>query len=117
MSIHALAKSLPRTIQLGHLPYTVKFADGWIKFEDERRWGECDHSTATITLVGQDIFPSKEMLVSVFLHEVLHALWTQANLPTKGVKEEQAVGSLETVLTAFIKNNPKVMTWVTKGLK
>lgn len=117
MSIRSLAKSLPKTIQVGHLPFTVAFADGWLKYEDDKKWGLCDHSAATITLSGPEIFPTKEMLVSVFVHEVLHALWAQANLPTKGVKEEPAVAGLEGVLTLFIKNNPKVMDWIRKALK
>jgi hypothetical protein len=111
-----LAKTMPTTLQIGHLPFKVVFSESWITVEDSKKWGICDHGTATITLSHPSIMPSKEMLVSVFTHEVLHALWAAAALPDK-TKEEAAVAGLEGALTQFIKNNPEAVKWIMKGLK
>lgn len=116
MNINTFAKEIPKTVVVGHLPYSVSYADGWITLEDSKKWGTCNHEKAEIMISGPECMPSKEMLVSVFMHEVLHALWCQANLPDKA-KEEQAVSGLEFALTGFMKNNPKAIAWVMKGLK
>lgn len=116
MSVAALAKELPKKILIGHLPYTIKFHEEWIKVGEDRKWGTCDHSRAEIEISNPSVIPSNQMLVSVFVHELFHALWYHANLPDKP-KEEAAVSGLEFALTTFIKNNPKVMLWIMKGLK
>lgn len=116
MSIKILANALPKKLKIGPYPWTIKFADGWAKYEDSNKWGLCDHGTATITISSPETMPSKEMLIGVVIHEVLHAIWTIAGLPVKA-KEEEAVAGMEVGLLQLVKDNPSFIAWIMKGLK
>lgn len=114
----ALAKALPRKLKIGPYPYTLEFAEGWVKMkgDDGNKWGLCDHAAHKIVITGPEIFPNKTMLVSVVVHEVLHGVWTAQSLPNK-VKEEEAVASLEVGLVQLFQDNPGFLDWIKKGLK
>lgn len=56
------------------------------------------------------------LVVGSLLHELLHAIWEDKNLPNKP-HEERVVIALETGMVALLADNPKLMTWIKRGLK
>lgn len=108
---------LPKTLKIGALTYKVRALDR----EQLKHFEEQD-----VNVVGQhsynrqeiDIHPgikTKEQVIDVKLHEVLHALWDHYDLPTEN--EERIVTALGGGLTMFFKDNPEVVSYIKRYLK
>ena len=68
----------------------------------------------TISLNSQ--LASKEATTTIFLHELLHAIYWFFGLKEKS-KEERVVDNLSTGLAMVYKDNPKLVAWINEGLR
>lgn len=95
--------TLPEHLKIGFEIYRVGIQTG-----EDCNEGECHVELGTMQVASR-LTPRRR--AARLLHEVLHACWDQAELPTNdetcaGLKEEDIVARLSSVLTAVLLDNP-----------
>jgi hypothetical protein len=72
--------------------------------------------TDSLTLVLDANMPDA-LEAEVLLHECLHALWAQTGLTKEydNDQEEKAVFQLSPLIFGFLRDNPKVVAWITQA--
>lgn len=103
---------LPDKIKIGHLNYSLTIEKDLVGSKGESLMGLHSYSTQIISL--SDALASKEMVMDVLLHEILHGLWTLFNLPTKN--EEQVITCLAPAIVMVLKDNPELRKYMCKAL-
>jgi hypothetical protein len=116
----ALANQLntaPKTLRIGPADYDIEYVEDGVLIDGDPnpKMGMC-HPNAELIKISVKYLASPVGLVSVFLHEALHGIWHNQNLPSK-VKEEEAVQGIETGLVQLFRSNPGLIDWIKKGLK
>lgn len=92
---------LPDTMTIGHQVYSIEPKDkSW--FRDSEKFGHCDFLGASIAVANEDM--NDAHIVNTLIHEVLHALWREYNLPQDC--EEHLVTCLANGLTQTFRDNP-----------
>jgi hypothetical protein len=104
--------SIPESIKVGGLRFKVETVKD-LKSGDKPCFGIMAWDDQKICL--DTSIPSKEMVVNILLHEILHALWAYYNLP--GKDEEKSVFLLANGLSALWKDNPELMDYIVKAYK
>ena len=92
--------SLPKQMKLGHFDITIKALPGDIATSDEQE-GSFHGGSRTIYIDENIIEKGGADLVSVFLHELLHASYYKNNLSKTSV-EEDLVNAFSNDLTELL---------------
>lgn len=108
MDVSELLSNIPKAVRIG--PHSISI----VVKELEGAWGT--HSEEEQTIFIDPRMPSKSVLVDTLLHEICHGIWSGFGLP-KRADEERVVTVFGTGLAALLKDNPKLITWLKKGLK
>lgn len=111
-----LLTSLPRRVKVGAYDYRIELAPKLPDEDGGRTWGFCDPNNYILHFFDLHEAPSPEWLIGTVLHEILHAVWDERGIG-KRPDEEKAVSKLEVGLLNFMRDNPKMMNWMKKGLK
>lgn len=103
----------PKTIRIG--PFTVPVVVKDVPKDEEGRilFGQY---TALATIELNTIAPNPIHAADTVIHEVLHGLYGNAGLGPM-CQEEQVVSVLSTGLVQVLRDNPKLVAWLTKALK
>lgn len=100
---------IPDTLIIGHQIYTIETKDpSW--FRDTDKFGHCDFVGSTIAIANEGM--ANAHVVNTLLHECLHALWREYNLPIE--HEEHIVTCLANGLTQLIRDNPSLLPLLKK---
>lgn len=116
-NVEALLRRLPKKIKIGAYDWHVKLRAG-----DEKH-GEADFEFHHINLwPGTLVDPHHA--VGIVMHEILHVIFDNEDLSdaivginTQDEDEETIVLGYENGLVALYRDNPKLLTWIKKGLK
>jgi len=112
-----LLKSLPKKIKISYTDLFVELNDDH-KFKADQ-YGEFDANTNTITLATET---SSRELANTLLHELVHASVWYGGLKDEGAAleddkaEEHVVNVITNQLCQILRDNPKVLTLIKKGL-
>ena len=99
----------PRVVKVGADKYKIR---SMLKTERDKDYmGLCCYANKTIYLNTE----YKEELPSTLLHELLHAIISERNLPAK--REEELVVGLERGLMQVFAENPKIVDFIFSGFK
>jgi hypothetical protein len=110
--VEAVLKTLPRKIKVGAFDWRIK-----IDTRDSEDCGETDTNSATITIWPSN-HPSPDRVVGTVIHELLHVIYSNEELDgAVGPAEETIVSGFEIGLVALLRDNPKLLTWIKRGLK
>lgn len=113
--VSACIRKLPRKIRIGAYDWTVSIEEG-----SHDKCGEADFEPQIIRL-WLDSLTSVNHAVGIVLHECLHVIYDNEKLTKikgkKDDKEEAIVVGFENGLVSLFRDNPKLMTWIKKGLK
>jgi hypothetical protein len=82
--------------------------------EESEDWGECDYDNHTIRL--KDEWANRNQAAECALHECIHGLLYVSGYSTDDKEEERLVTLLSIQLASFIRDNPKFVAWLVKGL-
>lgn len=96
--------SLPSQVRVGYKKYAIlPIPDDWDELQ-----GQHDAQTSTIR-----VRPSKNPAeaANTLLHEIMHACWSMASLPSK-CREERAVDAMANGICQVIVDNPGVFDWI-----
>lgn len=88
-----------KKLDIGGIEYTVEFKD----MSDAPFWGQHDRSYLNIKVTTT--IPEEHQKI-ILIHEILHALFANAHLPTED--EELIVSALANGLYGVFKSNPKL---------
>lgn len=110
---------LPPTVTVGHKDYTLERVKEPLVSSGALAWGE--HSSAQSTIKICESAPAGSTEAEIVLHEVLHALFDHFNL-TDSLKlrtadEEQLVDTLARGVIMVLKQNPSLITYISKTVK
>ena len=110
--VEALLRTLPRKVKVGAYDWRIVLHDG-----DNENCGFAEFEFHRISL-WPDTFIDPIHGTGVVLHEVLHAIYANQGLedPEDDV-EEQVINGFEQGLIALFRDNPKLLTWIKRGLK
>jgi hypothetical protein len=86
-------------VQIGHETWTIQYVP---KEALKDCYAFCDHASRTINLPQGS---ESEEATSLYLHELLHALWAYFGLPEDDKLEEQVVTALANGLMLYMKTN------------
>ncbi len=107
--------SLPKSVQVGPVQYTVKMAAHLGATHDEN--GVTNTWAATID-IGADLHPDQQRLT--MLHELCHACWNCAHEPEKHDEkytQETALRILTPTLLHVLRTNPEVIAYLLEGAR
>lgn len=100
---------LPSEITVGHQIYTIKPTDeAWLR--DSNKYGHCDSMELVIAVVNKGL--SDTQIINTLVHEILHALWREYNLPDE--YEEHIVTCVANGLCQVLRDNPEVVQLLRK---
>lgn len=109
----------PKHVKVGPVTYRVKTGRAEIDrssfVQGEPLDGSCDHGAAVITLAPLD---SHDVMAVTCAHEVLHALWYLAGIgdgEESDTVEEDCVNRLAPLLVQLLRENPKLVAYLTDG--
>ncbi len=108
MDLQTAIRRMPRKLRLGAFDYAVVVWDG-----ESDDWGQIDQDNHTISIWPNEM-PSTNHLVSILIHEILHSFYNEA---TQIGGEETTVSVFSERLVDLFRDNPKLLTWIKKGLK
>ena len=101
-----MSRELPKTIKIGAVDYTVHMLDK----KDRSQYGVCLYDHQRIYL-SQNM--KHQQASDTLLHEVLHAIWSEAGLDhIPDLNEETIVRSLATWLRIVLRDNPDFARFV-----
>jgi hypothetical protein len=110
--VEALLRTLPRKIKVGAYDWRIVLQEG-----DNTDHGQADFEFKRINLWPDTLIDTVHT-VGIVLHEFLHAIYEDRGLDeSEEDREEQIVIAYETGLVALLRDNPKLLTWIRKGLK
>lgn len=98
---------LPKSVKVGYRDFTV---EDWLKPSIEH-CGECDKNYAHIKV---DTRFGAASSANTLLHEVFHAMWREADLPTD--IEEKAVTLMANQLCGVWRDNPEFVAFMSRSL-
>jgi hypothetical protein len=101
--VEAVLRTLPRKIKVGAYDWRIKIEPG--VSED---FGETNYDDAQVT-VWPESHQSPDRVVGTVVHELLHVIDPDL--------EEETVVKLENGLISLLRDNPKLLTWIKRGLK
>ena len=104
--------TIPHKIKVGPHTYTVWIVDS-ISCDSDAR-ASVDPEKLSIEIVST--MASSSAVVGACIHELLHAIWADRDLG-KRVDEEKMVLQYESGLVQLFQDNPKLLTWIRRGLK
>ena len=102
---------LPTTIRVGPFDLRIRIH----VFDDVDTSGDHAHGELTIRLNPHQA-NSHAFAVDTLLHELCHAIHRTYGL-TVGDTEERYCSTMGTALTQILRDNPKLLTWLTKALR
>jgi hypothetical protein len=100
---------LPESLKIG--PYTYRLEE-WPHDEaaDRERWGECCYKRQVLRV---DTSYSGDRILSILLHETLHAIFEAWTIDLERVKDsEDIVNPLAKGLSAVLVDNPELVDWI-----
>jgi hypothetical protein len=105
---------LPKSIRVGYRDYLVEAWDYKAASASEK-FGECDRNYAIIRVSPEY---GEVQTARTLLHEVLHAIWTNANLPSgEGTSDEEAIVTvMSNHLAQIWRDNPEFVAFLTESL-
>lgn len=115
--VEALLRTLPRKIKVGAYDWKVSLEEG-----ADEHCGQADFEPQIIRL-WPDSLTSPAHAVGILLHECLHVIYDNEDLEDKVVHsdpedlEEDIVVGFEQGLVSLYRDNPRLLTWIKKGLK
>jgi Zn-dependent peptidase ImmA (M78 family) len=110
--VEAVLKTLPRKIKVGAYDWRIK-----VDTNPSEDYGEANYDNAVITIWPAN-HQSPERLVGTVIHELLHILYDENALDeVTPYKEETTVVAFETGLVSLLRDNPKLLNWIKRGLK
>jgi hypothetical protein len=113
--VEALLKTLPRKIKVGAYDWRIKIETG-----ENADYGLTDWDKYLISIWPEG-FPTTQLAVGTVLHELLHVIHDNEAIgpPSEpdGYDEEHVVTGFETGLITLFRDNPKLLTWIKRGLK
>ena len=99
------------------LPSTVKLGGHTIEVQETETedWYGRYHRAGLLIEIRKDQSPSQK--AASLLHELLHAIWGESDLPKKFNEngEEEVVTVFEGGLYDLIRNNPKFIEYIRRG--
>jgi hypothetical protein len=105
--------SFPKSIRIG--PFTIPvFIKDMPKDEEGRILFGLYTPASSIEL--NTTAPNAIHAADTMLHEVLHGVYGNAGLGPMS-QEEQVVSAIATGLTQVLRDNPKLVAWLTKALR
>lgn len=116
-NVEALLKVLPKKIKVGAYDWHVKILEG------NDKCGEADFEFHHINLWPEALVDAAHT-VGIVIHELLHVIYDNEDLHFNQVGsvdpdalEEEIVVGYEQGLVALYRDNPRLLTWIKKGLK
>jgi len=119
--------SIPSTVRIGSVTYTVTSdPDTWVRFEHKNQktgfYGHTDHETATIYVSPETV---SDVQRTTLWHEVIHALCevTMGSPDWRGLgkekvdREEAVVRAVESPTLLVLRDNPKLVAYLTAAAK
>ena len=101
--------SMPKKIKVGPHTYIVRIVENL-----QGDMAEIDTDAQSIEIVSSAA--SAPQVVGRLVHELLHAIWQDRDLG-KRADEERVVLQYESGLIQLFQDNPKLLTWIRRGLK
>lgn len=116
--VEALLRTLPRRIKVGAYDWRVVLNTEDAEIE---KCGEADFEHHVVNLWPEHL-NSPDHAVGILIHELLHVIFDNADLedanPTySNDPEEDIVVGFEQGLVALYRDNPRLLTWIKKGLR
>lgn len=114
--IEALMKTLPKRLKIGAYDWTVVVNEGV-----SENYGQAVYDKNELHL-WPDMFLGNAQAVGIVIHELLHAVIDDRDLMPDfrrrlANQEEALVTGLEIGLITLFRDNPRLMTWIKRGLK
>jgi hypothetical protein len=103
-------KDLPKTITIGHFPVRIELVD---ELDGGKSWGGFEVDTNVIKLVRK---MPRGIDIDTLWHEIQHAIFTLSRI-RGGDDEERIVTVMATWQIKVLKDNPKLLAWITRELK
>jgi hypothetical protein len=115
-TVEACVAALPKTIKIGPYDWSVTLMEG----KEGELCGQADFAVQHLRLWPENL-TSPNHVVGIFLHECLHVIFGNHGLDKmkrdKEEREEAIVAGFESGLVSLFRDNPKLMNWMTKGLR
>lgn len=117
--VEALLRTLPRRIKVGAYDWRVVLNTEDAEIE---KCGEADFEHHIVNLWPEHL-NSPDHAVGIVIHELLHVIFDNEDLEHKTVHsdpedlEESIVIGFEQGLVALYRDNPRLLTWIKKGLR
>lgn len=116
-NVEALLRILPKKIKVGAYDWHVKILEG------NDKCGEAAFEFHHINLWPEALVDAAHT-VGIVIHELLHVIYDNEDLTTSRLvgksdddAEEEIVVGYEQGLVALYRDNPRLLTWIKKGLK
>ena len=116
--VEAVLRTLPRKIKVGAYDWRITFQDG-----ANEKCGEADFEFHRVTLWPDNLIDPQHA-VGIVIHEILHIIFDDRSLvdalssgDDQDDQEESIVVGFETGLVSLYRDNPKLLTWIKRGLK
>jgi precorrin-3B methylase len=103
---------MPQAVRVGAHVYDIRVVELVTGDPDARAQVDLEKQVIEIT----DCHASASSIASSVIHEILHIIWSDWNLP-KRCEEERAVLAYEPGLAMLFANNPMLIMWLKKCLK
>lgn len=98
--------TLPNKLKIGYYDYMIEHWDSNLATAAQR-YGECDRLNNVIRI---NLSLPEQHHKEVLLHEIVHAIWSERNLPSS--LEEEIVSQLSVALAAVFKDNPELVRYL-----
>lgn len=116
--VDAILKTLPRKIKVGAYDWRIIIKDG----ADEKA-GEADFEFRHINLWRDNLIDGPHA-VGIVIHELFHVIFDDRSIvealasgDDHDDQEESIVVGFENGTVALLRDNPKLITWLKRGLK
>lgn len=114
--VEALLRTLPRKIKIGAYDWRVEINEG-----TSENYGQAVYDRNELHL-WPEMFLGPAQTVGIVIHELLHAVIDDRDLMPDfrrilANQEEALVTGLEIGLITLLRDNPKLLTWIKRGLK
>lgn len=112
--VSACLRTLPRKVRIGAYDWKIILEEG-----ENEKYGETHFEPQAIFL-WPDSLTSPNHCVGIVLHEILHVIYDNEKLGkskrNRDAREEQVVLGFECGLVSLLRDNPRLLTWIKKGL-
>ena len=116
--VEALLRTLPRKIKVGAYDWRVVLNSD-PRPDEVDKCGEADFEHHVVNLWPQNLI-SPDHTVGILIHELFHVFWDNADLhhsSRSDDQEEEIVIGFEHGFVSLFRDNPRLLTWIKKGLK